>query len=158
MVALEDNNGDAVSCIVLMIDSLAKENQALVQLETLHQDDCNIFTMMDEKSVDNESINEHDATSEEARKHLYSCNCNVQIETTFMRGDGESLLVSFHLSEVKERHPWLNNPEETKEMIELHKMNEDAPLLESMKPVFKKQMGTPQHAWHVPSKESDTLH
>ena len=158
-MALEDNNGDAISCIILMVDDLARENDSLVELETLHQEDCSIFKMMKDNAIDNESINEHRATSEEARKHLYSCNCDAEIETTFTKGDGESLLVSFLLSEAKESNPWLNNTKEMKEMIDLHSMNKEAPLLESMKPVFKKKLGTStMQPWPVSGRDSDTLH
>ena len=157
-MALEDNNGDAISCIVLMIDSLAKENEAVVQLETLHQDDCNIFKMMKDEAVDNENINEHSPVSEEAREHLYSCTCNVTIETTFKRGDGETLLVTFPLSDAKEKHPWLDDQEQTKEFLESAKKEESNRLLDEMKPAFKQRMGQPSEPWASPKKKSDTLH
>ena len=108
-MALEDNNGDAISCIVLMVDSLARENQSQVTIETVHFEDCHIHDAMKEKEMSNESINEHEAISEEARQHLYSCNCNPSIETTFERGNGETLLVTFPLSDAKENHPWLDD-------------------------------------------------
>jgi len=158
-VGIEDNNGDAISCIVLMIDSLASENRADVTVQTYHNDDCEIFRMMQDESVSNESINQHEPTSSEARNHLYSCNCDATIETTFERDDGETLMVQFVLSDVKEKHPWLDDPEQTRDMIELASDDKLAPLIEEMKPLFKKRMGR-----RVPmgiggfNLKSDTVH
>tara|TARA_R100000781_G_scaffold106120_1_gene70084 strand:- start:687 stop:1166 length:480 start_codon:yes stop_codon:yes gene_type:complete len=141
MVGIEDNNGDAISCIVLMIDSLANDSNVMVTLKTVHADECDIFSHMKEQGVDNESINEHEATSTEARHHLYSCTCDAIIESTFARGDGETLLVEFRLSDAKKNHPWLDDPRQTKEMVELASDDQLAPLLEDMKPVFRKNYG-----------------
>lgn len=140
-MGIEDNNGDAISCIVLMLDSLASENMSEVTVQTYHNDECKIFHVMEEESISNESINEHHPTSSEARNHLYSCNCNATIESTFERGDGETLMVQFVLSDVKEKHPWLHDPEQTKGMVELASEDKLAPLIEDMKPLFKKRMG-----------------
>ena len=46
-MALEDNNGDAISCIVLMVDSLARENESQVTIETVHFEDCRIHDAME---------------------------------------------------------------------------------------------------------------
>ena len=46
MVALENNNGDAISCIVIMVDSLARENDSAVEVETFHKEDCEIFNLI----------------------------------------------------------------------------------------------------------------
>ncbi len=160
-MGIEDNNGDAISCIVLMLDSLAKENDSLVEIETFHDDNCKIFEIIKDREVSNEEINQHEPTSEEAREHLYSCNCNANIETTFKRGDGETLFVQFVLSDVKEKHPWLNDSEETKVMLDLATDDKDSPLLEAMKPTFKKRIGTRTQNWHVPTpvgKGTGTVH
>jgi len=45
MVELK-NNGDALSCIVLMLDSLAYSNGSTVEIETLHDQECLIFAHM----------------------------------------------------------------------------------------------------------------
>ena len=158
-MGIEDNNGDAISCIVLMMDSLASENRADVTVQTYHNDDCEIFRMMQDESVSNESINEHEPTSSEARNHLYSCNCDATIETTFERDDGETLMVQFVLSDVKEKHPWLDDPEQTRDMIELASDDTLAPLIEAMKPLFKKRMGrrVPMGSGGFTLK-SDTVH
>jgi hypothetical protein len=63
-VGIEDNNGDAISCIVLMLDSLAKENNSLVEIETFHDDNCKIFEVIKDREVSNKEINEHEPTSE----------------------------------------------------------------------------------------------
>jgi hypothetical protein len=143
VVALEDNNGDAISCIVLMVDSLARDNESMVVVETLHEENCNIFKFMGEEGESNDTIGRHTPTSDEALAHLYACNCDANIETVFTRGDGESLLVSFLLSDVKENHPWLNDEEATKEMLDTAKeLGDESPLMQSLKPAFKKRVGT----------------
>jgi len=157
-VALEDNNGDAISCIVLMIDSLAHENDSAVEIETFHEKDCEISNLIKDSDASNKEINEHSPVSEEAREHLYSCTCNVTIETTFKRGDGETLLVTFPLSDAKEKHPWLDDQEQTKEFLESAKKEESNRLLDEMKPAFKQRMGQPSQPWASPKKKSDTLH
>ena len=143
MVELEGNNGDAISCIVLMVDSLAKDNESMVVIETLHEEDCHIFEYMGKEKQSNDSIGKYEPTSDEALAHLYACNCDANIETIFTKGDGESLLVSFLLSDVKEHHPWLNDEEATKEMLDTAKeIGDESPLMQALKPVFKKRVGT----------------
>ena len=159
MVGIEDNNGDAISCIVLMLDSLARENHSQVTVETVHVEDCRIHDAMEEGGITNDTINEHEAVSEEARQHLYSCNCNPSIETTFERGDGETLLVTFPLSDAKQKHPWLNDKEQTKDFLEHAMSGKDHRLLNEMKPVFSKRVGNTSYkqTTHF-GKQSDTLH
>ena len=154
-MGIEDNNGDAISCIVLMLDSLAKENNSLVEIETFHDDNCKIFEVIKDREVSNKEINAHEPTSEEAREHLYWCNCNANIETTFKRGDGETLFVQFVLSDVKEKHPWLDDPEQTKDMVELASDDKENPLLDAMKPTFKKRIGTRTRTWSIPTAMGD---
>ena len=150
---LRDNNGDAISCIVLMVDSLARENESQVTIETVHFEDCRIHDAMEEKSIPNDTINEHEAISEQARQHLYSCNCDPSIETTFERGDGETLLVCFPLSDAKAKHPWLDDQEQTKEFLRDTMDSGSHPLLNAMKPIFSKRLGSKHFG-----KQSDTLH
>ena len=158
-MGIEQNNGDAISCIVLMLDSLASENNSVVTLETFHSDSCGIFNAMKEEDITNESINKHHATSQEARHHLYSCTCDATIESTFERGDGETLLVQFVLSDVIEKHPWLEDPEQTEEMIRSASQEGLAPLIEDMKPSFKKRMGKrPHKLWTMPLSNDDVVH
>ena len=98
---------------------------------------------MGEEGESNKTIGRHTPTSDEALAHLYACNCDANIETVFTRGDGESLLVSFLLSDVKEKHPWLNDEEATKEMLDTAKeLGDESPLMQSLKPAFKKRVGT----------------
>jgi hypothetical protein len=143
VVALEDNNGDAISCIVLMVDSVARDHESMVVIETLHEEGCHIFEYMGKERQGNDSIGEHEPTSDEALAHLYACNCDANIETVFTKGDGESLLVSFLLSDVKENHPWLNDGEATKEMLDTAKeIGDESLLMQTLKPVFIQRVGT----------------
>lgn len=140
---LKGSNGPAISCIVFMVDSLARDNDAKVTIETLHQDDCRIFEHMKENDITNDTIGEHKPTSDDALQHLYSCDCNAGIETVFTNPGGESLLVTFLLSEVKERHPWLNDEEKATEMLDAAKESGDeSPLMQTLKVAFKKRVGT----------------
>ena len=140
---LEDNNGDAISCIVLIVDSLARDNESMVTIETLHEDGCHIFQYIGKEKHSKDMIGEHGATSDEALAHLYACNCDANIETIFTKDDGESLLVSFLLSDVKSNHPWLNDEGATKEMLDTAKeIGDESPLMQTLKPVFKKRVGT----------------
>ena len=142
MVELEGNNGDTISCIVLIIDSLARENESMVVIETLHEDSCYIFRYMGGEKQSKDRTGRHKPTSDEALAHLYACNCDANIETVFTKGDGESLLVSFLLSDMKDLHPWLNEEKTTKEMLDKAKeVGDDSPLMQALKPVFRKRVG-----------------
>ena len=148
MVALEGNNGDTISCIVLIIDSLARENESMVTIETLHEEGCHIFeTIKDSNRVvykrDEELKRIDRSVADEALAHLYFCNCDANIEAVFTKGDGASLLVSVTLSDMKDVHPWLNDEKITKDMLEQAKeAGDDSPLIRTLKPVFKKRVGT----------------
>ena len=143
MVGLEDNNGDAISCVVLIVDSLARENESMVAIETLHKEGCHIFQYMGEEEQSKNMIGEYKPTSDEALAHLYACNCDVSIEAVFTKGDGESLLVSFLLSDMKDLHPWLGDKKITKEMLDNAKeTGDESPLMQTLKPVFRKRVGT----------------
>ena len=143
MVELKESNGSAISCIVLIIDSLARENESAVVIETLHEEGCYIFGQVEEEGQNKDMIGDHKPTSDEALAHLYFCNCDVNIETVFTKGDGESLLVSFTLSDMKDLHPWLNDEKITKEMLDKAKeVGDESPLIQTVKPVFKKRVGT----------------
>ena len=158
MVALENNNGDAISCIVIMVDSLARENDSAVEVETFHKEDCEIFNLITDREASNKEIDAHSPVSQKAREHLYSCNCNATIETTFKRSDGETLLVTFPLSDAKEKHPWLNDEEQTKDFLRCALEEEGHQLLDEMKPVFQKRMGRPMQPWAFLDRQSDTVH
>lgn len=147
-MALEGNNGDTISCIVLIIDSLARENESMVVIETLHEKGCHIFeTIKDSNRIvyerDKERKRGEQPVSDEALAHLYSCNCDTNIEAVFTRGDGASLLVSVMLSEMKDVHAWLNDEKVTKDMLKrAREVGDDSPLIRTLKPVFKKRVGT----------------
>jgi|TARA_R110000744_G_scaffold27830_1_gene67604 hypothetical protein len=143
---LEVNNGDALSCIVLIVDSLARENDSKVVIETIHKEDCQIF--------ESAGISHGSEVTDlypyklgddwhERLAHLYSCNCDVGMEAVFTKEDGESLLVSFPLSEMKHLHPWLNDDKLTKEMLDGAKeMGDESDLVRGLKPIFKQRVGT----------------
>ena len=142
MVGLEDNNGDAISCVVLIVDSLARENESMVAIETLHKEGCHIFQYVGEEEQSKNMIGEYKPTSDEALAHLYACNCDANIETVFTKGDGDSLFISFMLSDMKNLHPWLNDEKTTKEMLDKAKeVGDDSPLMQALKPVFRKRVG-----------------
>jgi len=143
VVELESNNGNAMSCIVLIVDSLARENESTVVIETLHEEGCHIFEYVGKDGQNKDMIGDHEPTSDEALAHLYFCNCDANVETVFTKGDGESLLVSFLLSDMKDLHPWLNDEKITKEMLDKAKeVGDESPLMQTAKPVFKKSVGT----------------
>lgn len=149
MVALESDNGDAIACLVLMIDDLASQNNSLVIIETFHDDGCGLFSYMEENNISNEDLGKLGPTSPEALEHLYACSCDPQIEAVFTKGDGETLLVPFTLGEMQEEHPWLKDKATTKQMLEEHKQvvadHEEFPtkssLHQKVKPLFNKRMG-----------------
>ena len=145
---VELNNGDALSCIVLMLDSLAHSNNSVVEIETLHDSDCHIFNHLKEKQLTNKELGELTPTSDEAMSHLYSCNCNAGIEAVFSSFKGETLLVPFKLSDVKRKHPWLDDEERTHGMIDIaREQGSDSPLMgddfSTMKLEFRKRRGYP---------------
>ena len=135
------NKGDALSCIVFMVDGVARDNNASVHLETIHEEGCHLISLVDHKSVNNETINEHEATSEPARQHLYLCDCDATVEVAFTKKNGDSLLVCFRVNEIKITHPWLDDEKETRKVLESD-VNSPHPLLEAMKLIFKERMGS----------------
>ena len=143
MVALEDKgNGDVISCVVFILEDLVSENNAIVTIETLHEDHCNLFKYMEEKGFSNEKLDNLHPTSEEALEHLYSCTCNMKVEALFAKYDGETLLVPFSLNDVKAKHPFLQNKEATKEMLEgARELGSESELIKSMKLLFSKREG-----------------
>ena len=38
------NNGDAIFCIIMVLDSLARSNNSIVEIETLHTELCPLLT------------------------------------------------------------------------------------------------------------------
>ena len=143
---VELNNGDALSCIVLMLDSLAHSNNSIVEIETLHDGDCYIFDHLKQEELTNKELGALQPTSDEAMGHLYSCNCNAGIEAVFSSSRGETLLVPFRLSDVKRRHPWLNDGKRTQEMIDTAREHGTvSPLMgddfSTMKLEFRKRRG-----------------
>jgi hypothetical protein len=151
---VELNNGNALSCIVLMLDSLAHSNNSVVEIETLHNSDCMIFDHLEQEKLTNKSLGEMKPTSGAAMEHLYSCNCNAGIEAVFSSQKGETLLVPFQLSDVKRKHPWLDDGDRTQEMIHTAREHgSDSPLMgedfSTMKLEFRMRRGYP----NIPKKD-----
>ena len=142
MVGLENNNGDAISCIILLLDNLAVSNDAEVVVVTMHQDECALHKHMEDKDLSNDVLSKLDPISPEALQHLYHCNCDTGIEATFSSENGNSLLVPIVLSDVKKKHSWLRDEEATKEMLDgAIELGSDSPLIKDMLPEFNKRMG-----------------
>lgn len=118
MVVVEDNNGNAISCIVLMLDSLASTHNASVVVETLHEESCSIFGHLKERAVSNKELSKLDPVSKEALEHLYSCTCQAEIEAVFSSRSGDTLLIPMNLSEIRSQHPWLKNDESMQETLD----------------------------------------
>lgn len=142
MVALENNNGDAISCIILLLDTLAIDNDARVVVVTIHQSECAFHEYMEDSGLSNDVLVKMDPKSSAIREHLYHCNCDTSIEATFSNENGDSLLVPIVLSDVKKKHAWLRNEEETKEMLDgAMELGSESPLIKDMLPEFNKRMG-----------------
>ena len=153
MVELK-NNGAALSCIVLMLDSLASSNNSTVEIETLHDNECLIFSHIKEAHLSNEDLGRLRPTSNEALNHLYSCNCNTGIEAVFAAQNGETLLVPFKLSEVVECHPWLKDGERTKGLLAAaHEHGSDSPLMGEDFHALKLQFTERRGLSNPPSRE-----
>ncbi len=143
---IEGNNGDAISCIILLLDSIAHENEAMVVVETHHHDDCTLHQYMKDKGITNEVLEQMEPTSKEALRHLYSCTCDPDIEAVFSTETGESLLVPISLSNVRKSLPWLRDKKATKEMLDTAiELGPESPLIKEAQLFFNKQHGHPIH-------------
>ena len=154
MVDVDNNNGDVLSCIIILIDSIALENNAAVVVETHHNKDCTLVGRMEEEGWSKEVINGLDPTSGDALAHLYACNCDAGIEAVFSRSDGETLLVPIALSQMVNDYPWLKDDKITRKMLNIAKKLEPrSPMVEQMKPSFQKHIG-----YHSMPDISGTIH
>lgn len=144
MVDIESNNGDAISCVVLLLDNIAHENNAMVMVTTHHEDDCALHRHMDDSALTNDVLEEMEPTSKEAMQHLYSCNCDPNIEAVFSTQTGEALLVPISLSNVRKTFPWMKDKKATKKMLETAmELGPESPLIKEAQPFFNKQHGHP---------------
>jgi len=159
MVDVINNNGDALVCVIILIDSIALENNSAVIVETYHEGNCALMDYMKEQELSNESLGELDPRSREATAHLYSCDCDADIEAVFRKPDGEMLFVPLLLSEIKKEHPWLDDNEVTKEMLTTaRELGPRSPLVKKMKPLFQKHVGRHSMPGLSPYGHSDTVH
>jgi len=158
-VVVDNNNGDALSCVVILVNSIALENHSAVVVETYHRDGCALMDHVDRGEWSNESLGKMNPIGEEAMAHLYSCNCDTDIEAVFSKPDGEMLAVPLLLSEIKREHPWLNDEKITKEMLAVgKKLGPRSPLVKKMKPLFQRHVGRHYMPGFLPCKLSDTMH
>jgi|TARA_R110000744_G_scaffold198235_6_gene317474 hypothetical protein len=152
------NNGNALSCVVLFIDSLAYENGSQAFIETRHTKDCGIHEYIadeDNPASYDEDLGADNHASCESLKHLYSCTCNPSIDAVFEKNDGEKLFVPFRLSTIKEAHPWLEDDEQTVPSLAVaRELGPESPLVKKMRPFFMKQMGHNLNQLEIQSKFS----
>ncbi len=154
MVDVDNNNGDILSCIIILIDSIALENNAAVVVETHHNEDCTLVLRMKEEGWSNEEITDLDPKGSDALAHLYACNCDAGIEAVFSKSDGETLLVPILLSQMVNDYPWLKNNEVTKTMLDTaKKLGPRSPMVAQMKSSFQKHIG-----YHSMPDISGTIH
>lgn len=132
---LAKNNGDILSCLILIMHYIAEENNSAVAFETHHQNTCTLAKGQWPQNSDN-----LDPITEKAMAHLYTCNCDTNINVTFMKPNGETFCMPLLLSQIKEKYPWLNN--DAKEMLTtVKKLGRASPLVKKMKPLFQKHLG-----------------
>mgnify|MGYP003624176751 CR=1 FL=1 len=109
------NNGDAISCIIMALDSLARSNNAVVEIETLHAEACPLLvsTQGDGADISDSARYAEGAlglrVSSEVVEHLSLCACDPEIEAVFFAGNGKTLLFPLKFSSVKSDHPWLGD-------------------------------------------------
>tara|TARA_R100001132_G_C3247846_1_gene76115 strand:- start:163 stop:666 length:504 start_codon:yes stop_codon:yes gene_type:complete len=142
------NNGDAIFCIIMVLDSLARSNNSIVEIETLHTESCPVLTNT-EGGAGVEMIQDDsmpDIISAKAIEHLSSCQCDPEIEAVFFAHNGRTLLFPLKLSNVKMDHPWLNDTGRVHKVVEIGiKHGSSSPLMgsdfESMQLAFRSGHG-----------------
>jgi hypothetical protein len=136
----EGNNGDAIACIVVLLNSLAREYDASLVVKTLHNDGCAIFTLIGDPGVINKNISEHLPQMDRAMEHLYMCDCDPIIETVFTRSEMNTFLVSVSLKEVTDHCTWLNDHDITKGILGSLEDPGSSPLFDAIKPTLETKM------------------
>lgn len=142
------NNGDVISCIIMVLDSLARSNGTIVEIETLHAGSCPLLTSAEGEAgvgmiLDNSMP---DMISVKAMEHLSLCQCDPEIEAVFFADNGRTLLFPLKLSTVKADHPWLNDKDQVHKVVEIGiKHGSNSPLMgldfESMQLAFRSGRG-----------------
>ena len=142
------NNGDVISCIIMVLDSLARSNDSVVEIETLHKESCPLLTSTQGEGgvemIQNDSM--PDTISAKAIEHLSLCQCDPDIEAVFFAHNGRTLLFPLKLSNVKADHPWLNDTDRVHKVVEIGiKHGSNSPLMgldfESMQLAFRNGHG-----------------
>jgi len=153
------NNGDAISCIIMVLDSLARSNDSVVEIETLHKESCPLLTSAQGEGgvemIQNDSMPY--TISAKAMEHLSLCECDADIEAVFFADNGRTLLFPLKLSSVKADHPWLNDMDRVHRIVEIGiKHGSNSPLMgldfESLQLAFRRGHGVSGHV------ASDTVH
>ena len=142
------NNGDVISCIIMVLDSLARSNDSVVEIETLHTELCPLLASTQGEGgvemIQNESM--PDTISAKVIEHLSLCQCDPDIEAVFFAHNGRTLLFPLKLSNVKADHPWLNDTDRVHKVVEIGiKHGSNSPLMgldfESMQLAFRSGHG-----------------
>tara|TARA_R110000765_G_scaffold282918_1_gene379931 strand:- start:197 stop:676 length:480 start_codon:yes stop_codon:yes gene_type:complete len=115
------NNGDVISCIIMALDSLARANNSIVEIETLHTGLCPLLSSAQGEEgvgiIRGDSM--PDMISAKAMEHLFLCQCDPEIEAVFFADNGKTLLFPLKLSNVKTDHPWLNDTDRVHQIVEI---------------------------------------
>ena len=142
------NNGDVISCIIMVLDSLARSNDSIVEIETLHTKLCPLLTSVQGETgvgmIQDDSM--PDMISVKAMEHLSLCQCDTEIEAVFFADNGRTLLFPLKLSNVKTDHPWLNDTDRVHKIVEIGiKHGSNSPLMgldfESLQLAFRNGHG-----------------
>jgi hypothetical protein len=142
------NNGDVISCIIMVLDSLARSNNSVVEIETLHTELCPLLASAQGEAgvsmIQDDSM--PDTISAKAMEHLSLCQCDAGIEAVFFAHNGRTLLFPLKLSNVKADHPWLNDMDRVHRIVEIGiKHGSNSPLMgldfESLQSAFRKGHG-----------------
>ena len=163
------NNGDAISCIIMVLDSLARSNDSVVEIETLHTESCPLLASAQSEGV--AEVIQVDSMphtiSAKAIEHLSLCECDANIEAVFFAHNGRTLLFPLKLSHVKTDHPWLNDTDRVHKIVKIGiKHGSNSPLMgldfESMQLAFRSGHGIAGQVNVSKSDESlrhmDTVH
>lgn len=146
VVVPRGNSSDAIRCLVKAAEEIAAENRSTVSIQILHGANCGI---MGKQHPTDQAIGEHPSAegcqfcSGKPRGPLsvHACDCDPEFEAVFRKGDEESLLVWFLLSEVTEDHSWLKDEEVTALLLGTKAKGHDSLLVQALRPAFKRRLG-----------------
>ena len=132
----------------MVLDSLARSNDAVVEIETLHTESCPLLASAQGEAgvamIQDDSMPH--TISAKAIEHLSLCECDANIEAVFFAHNGRTLLFPLKLSHVKTDHPWLNDTDRVHKIVKIGiKHGSNSPLMgldfESMQLAFRNGHG-----------------